>query len=134
MPVEIREDYAQNKSSEIFFLQYMQYNGEKSEPVWNGVANTESGYLFTVPESWNKKVSVQYGSSADSFVFTEIKTGAAVLEIFAVSKNDYQDKYEDYLFAAENETKNYYVKSYLEPEDHFYIEPETFGERFIFIG
>ena len=133
MPVEIREDYAQNKSSEIFFLQYMQYNGEKSEPVWNGVANTESGYLFTVPESWNKKVSVQYGSSADSFVFTEIKTGAAVLEIFAVSKNDYQDKYEDYILAAEDETKNYYVKLAEGEESEFYIAPETISESFIFI-
>ena len=133
MPVELREDYAQDKSSEIFFLQYMQYNGEKSEPVWNGVANTESGYLFTVPESWNKKVSVQNGSSTDSFVFTNVKTGAAVLEIFAVSKNDYQDKYEDYILAAEDETKNYYVKLAEGEESEFYIAPETISESFIFI-
>ena len=133
MPVEFREDYAQDKSSEIFFLQYMQYNGEKSEPVWNGVANTENGYLFAVPESWNKKVYAQYGSSADSFVFTNVKTGEAVLEIFAVSKNDYQDKYEDYVLAAEDETKNYYVKLTEGEESEFYIAPETLSESFIFI-
>ena len=133
MPVEVRKDSPQDKSSEIFFLQYMRYNGEKSEPVWNGVANTESGYLFSVPENWNKKISVQYGSSTDSFVFTNIKTGEAVLEIFAVSKSDYQDKYEDYVFAAEDETKNYYVKLVSGEESEFYIEPETISEKFIFI-
>ena len=133
MPVEVREDYAQDASSEIFFLQYMQFNGENSVPVWNGVANTENGYLFAVPESWNKKITVSYGSSSESFVFTETKTGNEVLEIFAVSKNDYQDKYEDYVLAAENEAKNYYVKFFAEEESAFYIEPETISERFIFI-
>ena len=133
MPVEVREDYAQDISSEIFFLQYMQFGGETSVSVWNGVANTESGYLFAVPESWNEKVTVSYGSSSESFVFTEKKTGNEVLEIFAVSKNDYQDKYEDYVFAAEDETKNYYVKFFVGEESAFYIEPETISESFIFI-
>ena len=133
MPVEVREDYAQDASSEIFFLQYMQFSGENSVPVWNGVANTESGYLFAVPESWNEKITVGYGSSYESFVFTENKTGKTVFEIFAVSKNDYQDKYEDYVLAAEDETKNYYVKFFAEKESAFYIEPETISESFIFI-
>lgn len=133
MPVEVREDYAQDASSEIFFLQYMQYNGENSVPVWNGVANTEGGYLFAVPESWNEKVTVSYGPSTESFVFTENKTGNTVLEIFAVSKNDYQDKYEDYVLAAEDETKNYYVKFFAEEGSDFYIEPEKISESFVFI-
>ena len=82
----------------------------------------------------NEKFEIKFGSSADEFLFAEKGTGETVFVIFAVSKNDYQDKYEDCVFAAENETKNYYIKSYLEPESDFYIEPETFGERFIFIG
>jgi hypothetical protein len=133
MPVEFREDYAQDKSSEIFFLQYMHFNGEKSEPVWNGVANTESGYLFAVPEKWNEKITAKFGSSPDSFVFSENKSGKAVLEIFAVSKNDYQDKYEDYILAAKDETKNYYVKILVGQESEFYLAPETISENFIFI-
>ncbi|MBE6900047.1 MAG: hypothetical protein E7479_05205 [Ruminococcaceae bacterium] len=134
MPVEYREDYAHEASEEKFFLQYMQFDGEESKPVWNGAANPEGGYLFEVPESWNEKFEIKFGSSADEFLFAEKGTGETVFVIFAVSKNDYQDKYEDCVFAAENETKNYYIKSYLEPESDFYIEPETFGERFIFIG
>ena len=133
MPVEIREDYAQDVTEEIFFLQYMQYNGDKSEPVWNGVANTESGYLFAVPESWNEKITVSYGASKEEFVFKDKKTGGEILKIFAVSKNDYQDKYDDYVFVAEDETKNYYVELFAGEESEFYIEPENFKKSFIFI-
>ena len=133
MPVEFREDYAQEASSEIFFLQYMQYNGETSAPVWNGVANTESGYLLALPESWNEKAECGFGSSMDEFVIKDKKTGSEIFKIFAVSKNDYQDKYEDLLFAAEDETKNYYVKTFVNEESEFYIEPEKIAESFIFI-
>ncbi len=133
MPVEFREDYAQDVSEEIFFLQYMQYNGEKSEAVWNGISNTESGYLFAVPESWNEKTTVGYGSSSEEFVFYNKNNGSEILKIFAVSKNDYQDKYEDYIFAAEDETKNYYVESFVNEESEFYIDPEKIAESFIFV-
>ena len=61
------------------------------------------------------------------------KNGNEIFEIFAVSKNDYQDKYEDYILAAEDETKNYYVKLAEGEESEFYIAPETISESFIFI-
>ena len=133
MPVEYREDYARDASDKIFFLQYMQYNGETSEIIWNGAANTEGGYLFSVPEKWNEKISVKTGSSSDEFVFTENKTENVVCEIFAVSKNDYQDKYEELILAAEDETKFYYVKSFVDEKSEFYIAPEKYSESFIFI-
>ncbi|MBE6892405.1 MAG: hypothetical protein E7482_00095 [Ruminococcaceae bacterium] len=133
MPVEYREDYARDASDKIFFIQYMQYNGETSEIIWNGAANTEGGYLFSVPEKWNEKISVKTGSSSDEFVFTENKTGNVVCEIFAVSKNDYQDKYEELILAAEDETKFYYVKSFVDEKSEFYIAPEKYSESFIFI-
>ncbi|MBP1569365.1 MAG: hypothetical protein J6A12_03120 [Oscillospiraceae bacterium] len=133
MPVEFREDYAQDASEEFFFLQYMQYDGEKSKAVWNGFANTEGGYLFEVPEKWNEKITVKIGSSPDEFVFSESKNGNVVYEIFAISKNDYQDKYEDCVLAAEDKTKNYYIKSFVDEKSEFYIAPEKYSESFIFI-
>ena len=133
MPIEFREDYAQQATEEIFYVQYMQYDGTKSEPVWNGIINNESGYLFEVPESWNEKIRADFGSSSEEFIFVEKESGKVIFEIFAVSKSDYQDKYEDYIFAAEDETKNYYVKAYAEAESEFYISPESYNERFIFI-
>lgn len=132
MPVEYREDYAHEASDEIFFLQYMQYNGEEAQAVWNGVANTENGYLFAVPESWNDEFTVSFGTSAGEFVFTDNKSGEVVFTIFAVSKNDYQDKYEDYILAAEDGTNNYYIKASIEPESEFYIAPEDYRSSFIF--
>ena len=131
MPVEYREDYAHEASEEIFFLQYMQFDGEKSEAVWNGAANTKNGYLFAVPEKWNDEFAISFGSSGE-FVFAEKKTGKTVFEIFAVSKNDYQDKYEDYVLAAEDENNNYYIKSAISPESELYINPEQYRECFIF--
>ncbi len=133
MPVEVREDYAQEASENIFFLQYVQHNGTEAVPVWNGVANTENGYIFAVPENWNKTVEIQKSASSDRFVFVEKKSGNEILEIFAVSKSDYQDKYEDYVLAAEDETKNYYVKSFVSEESPYYIPPEIYMENFIFI-
>ena len=133
MPVEYREDYAQDASEEIFFLQYLQYNGESSVPVWNGVANTEGGYLFAVPENWNENITAKLGSSKESFIFEEKETGNVIYEIFAVSKSDYQDKYEDYVLAAENEEKFYYIKSFVEETGEYYISPENYAESFIFI-
>ncbi len=129
-PVEYREDYAQEASDKIFFIQYMSYDGTEAKPVWNGIVNSESGYLFAVPESWNEKVSVSFGKSAEELVFTE--NGKVILEICSVTKNDYQDKYEDYIFAAEDETKNYYVKTFAEPESEFYVLPEYFKNNIIF--
>ena len=131
MPVEYRDDYAHEASDELFFLQYVQYNGEKPEVVWNGAANTESGYLFSVPENWNEKYTISFGPAGE-FVFSDKKSGKPVFEIFSVSKNDYQDKYEDYVLAAEDETNNYYIKSGIDPESAFYIDPENYRECFIF--
>lgn len=133
MPVEFREDYAQDASDEIFFLQYFQHDGTDSVPVWNGFADTVNGYLFSVPESWNEKVSAAYGPSSDCFVFTDAKNGDILYEIYSVSKNDYQDEYEDCVLAAEDETRNYYIKSFVGGESEFFLSPENFEEHFIFI-
>ncbi len=132
LPVEFREDYAQEASEKIFFLQYMDYEESAAKPVWNGVANTEGGYLFSVPESWNEKVSVSFGNSSDELIFKDIETEEIILEVCSVMKSDYQDKYEEYIFAAEDEIKNYYVKIFAGPESEFYIVPESFEKSFIF--
>ena len=132
LPVEYREDYAQEASEKIFFLQYMSCAGTETKPVWNGIANTEGGYLFAVPESWNEKISAAFGNSADELIFTDVSTGETILEICSVLKSDYQDKYEDYIFAAEDETKNYYVKILAGPESEFGASPEDFKNSFIF--
>ena len=133
MPVEVRNDSAQGKTEEVFFIQYMQYDGEVSSAVWNGAANTEAGYLFAVPESWNEKVDITIDSSGNELVFSNIETGEEILRIFAVLKNDYQDKYEDYTLGAEDETKYYYIKASAAPESEFYIAPEDYEKSFIFI-
>ena len=133
MPAEVRKDYAREASESIFFIQYVQHNGTEAVPVWNGIANTENGYLFEVPEKWNKTVEIEKSAASNSFVFCEKKNGNKIFEIFAVSKNDYQDKYEDYILAAEDETKNYYVKSYVAEGNEYYISPEKYTGSFIFI-
>lgn len=133
MPVEVREDYAQDATDDIFYLQYVQYNGTESFPVWNGIANTENGYLFTVPEEWNKTVNVSFGSTADELIFSDASTGEEILYIRAVLKSDYQDKYEDLFLAASDETKNYYVKSNTDPESGYYIPYDILKISFIFI-
>ena len=131
-PVEYREDYARDASEDIFFIQYMSYDGIEAETVWNGIVNNEEGYLFSVPESWNEKVTVSFGTSAGELVFKETRSGKVILEVCSVMKSDYQDKYEDYILSAEDETKNYYVKIFAEPESEFYIVPETIEKNFIF--
>lgn len=133
MPVELREDYSRTETDELFFIQYMQYDGEISVPVWNGIANTENGYLFAVPESWNERVEVMLASSGDEVIFTDTETGEEILRIFAVLKSDYQDKYEDYILCAQDEAKYYYITSAAEPESDFYIAPEIYEKCFIFI-
>ena len=133
VPVEFREDYAQSASDKIFFMQYMQYDGTVCETVWNGVANTENGYLFALPESWNTKTKVSVISSGDVMTFVSAATGEEILSIRAVLKNDYQDKYEEFILGAEDETKNYYIKISAEPGSEFYIAPEELENCFIFI-
>lgn len=133
MPVEYREDYAKDESDKIFFVQYMQYNGTETKVVWNGVANTENGYLFKLPQNWNDKVTVKFGSSADEMVFIENESGRVLYEIYTVSKNDYQDKYEEYVFAAEDKSKNYYIRSFVDMQSEFYLNPTNYTESFIFI-
>ncbi len=131
MPVEVREDYAQSASDEIFLIQYMEYNGETSVPVWNGVPNTEKGYIFAIPESWNQKVMVTL--SGDDLVLTEKSTGEEILIVHSVLKSDYQDKYEDYILGADDGANNYYVELKAEPETEFYLDPEIIETSFIFI-
>lgn len=133
MPVEYRDDYAQQSSDEIFYLIYMQYDGNDSNAVWNGIANTECGYLFEVPEIWNENITIKFGSSTDEMIFTDKTTGRVIYEIFAVSKNDYQDKYEEYVLASEDKSKNYYIKSHVDEKNKYYISPEKYAESFIFI-
>lgn len=133
MPVEVREDYASEKTDIIYYLQYVKLSGEKAVPVWNGIANSQSGYLFTLPENWNDKIGISFNSADNEMLFVNKDDGKVVMKICEADKSDYQDEYEDYVLAAESETKNYYVKSFTEPENEFYIDPETFDECFIFI-
>ena len=133
MPVEVREDYAQEASKKVFFIRYMQYDGTKSVPVWNGVANTEGGYMFRVPESWNDETTASFSSSGSELVIKNNKTGETILVVNTALKNDYQDKYEDFVLASEDETKNYYIKSFTEEGSKFYLSPETYSDCFIFI-
>ncbi|MBQ6877230.1 MAG: hypothetical protein IJO22_02375 [Oscillospiraceae bacterium] len=134
LPVEFREDYAREASDKIFYLQYMRCNGAVAYPMENGVLNFENGYFFSVPENWNEKISVSKGTSFDELIFTDSETGEVVFEIYAVMKSDYQDKYEDYILASEDETKNYYVKSAVGEESEFFLDPESYEERFIMIS
>ena len=132
-PVEVREDYAKEKNSNIYYLQYMQVAEETAYPVWNGVANSENGYLFALPIQWNDRVTPSFNSLNNELVFSETETGKVVFKICMVQKSDYQDKYEDYTLAAEDGTRNFYAKSFVEPETPFYLEPEQYENFFIFI-
>lgn len=132
MPVEVREDYAREASDDIFFLNYMQCSGAEAESVWNGIANTENGYLFAIPEKWNKTVRAFITSSGDELTVTD-KEGRTILEVRAVLKSDYQDKYEEYFLAAENGDKNYYIKTFVTEESEFHLPEEELKNAFIFI-
>ena len=146
MPVEIREDYANKKTDKIYYLQYVNLVQTEQEieeslhisekealSVWSGIANPAGGYLFELPEIWSKDAKVSIDSASSEMLFVDKDTGEVLLKICAADKNDYQDKYEDYILVAENATKNYYVKTFMEPENKFYIDPETFEECFNFI-
>ncbi len=132
-PVEVREDYAKEKSSNIYYLQYMQVGEEEAYVVWNGIANTENGYLFALPIQWNERVTPSYSSLNNELVFSESETGKVIFKICAVPKSDYQDKYEDYILVAEDGTRNFYAKSFVDPEAPYYLDPEQYDEFFIFI-
>ncbi len=133
MPSEVREDYAQEKTEEIFLLQYMQYNGTESLPVWNGVANTAAGYIFALPESWNGKVFVEISSDGEEMTVREKESKKAILSVYSVSKSEYQDEYEDYILGDSKDDKNYYVKFAEENESKIEFNPEEFEINFIFI-
>ncbi len=133
IPMEIREDSAHERSEEIFFLSFMQYDGETSKSVWNGVANTKKNYLFALPESWNALVDVSVNASGEELIITEKESGETVLKIFAVLKSDYQDKYEDYILGAEDEVHNYYIEAITEEGENFRVDPEKLSQSFIFI-
>lgn len=132
-PVEVREDYAREASETVYYLEFMQYNGTSSMPVWHGVANTKAGYLFAVPVPWNSAAKVSIDSTSGELCFTEAESGEPVLKIHAVLKNDYQDKYENYIFAAENGEYNYYIEALAAEESNFYIDPAEFENHFIFM-
>lgn len=132
LPVEYREDYAREASEDIYYIQYMRCDGMVVSSIETGIFSGENGYFLLVPEHWLDKVSVAKGDSDDEILFTVSETGETILEICAAKKSDYQDKYEGYIFAAEDETKNYYVKVLAEPESEFYLFPEYFEESFIF--
>ena len=66
-------------------------------------------------------------------LFVDKNSGKTIMKICEADKSDYQDEYEDFVLVAESETKYYYVKSFMEPENYFYIDPKTFEECFRFI-
>ncbi|MBQ7124575.1 MAG: hypothetical protein IJO01_08225 [Oscillospiraceae bacterium] len=133
LPVEVRDDYAQEASDTVYYLEYMQYNGVNSVPAWHGVANTESGYLFTLPRPWNSAATAVIDSASGELSFVSAENGETVLRVHTVLKSDYQDKYEDYVLAAESEDHYFYVEALADPESNFYIDPITFEDCFILI-
>ncbi len=132
-PVEVREDYAREASETVFYFEYMQFDGTVSVPVWHGIANTESGYLFSVPNEWNTAAEVSIDSASGELCFTDAKTGEPVLKIHRVLKSDYQDKYENYVLAAENGDYNYYIEALSALESNLYIDPADYRSCFTFI-
>ncbi len=134
LPVEYREDYAREASEKIYYLRYMRCDGMTAYPVENGIFNAENGYFFSVPESWNEKVTVSKGAFSDEIIFTDSETGDVILEIHAVMKSDYQDKYEDHILASDDETKNYYIKTEVGEQSEFFLDPESYKDRFIMIS
>ena len=132
-PVEVREDYAREASEKVYYLEFMQYNGSVSEAVWHGVANSEAGYLFSVPYEWNSTAEATIDSSSGELRFKNIKTGEIIIKIHTVLKSDYQDKYENYIFAAENGEFNYYIETFITEENNFHIDPAEFQNCFTFI-
>ena len=133
LPVEVREDYARKKSDELYYIQFEQVVEENTITVWNGAVNPENGFLFEVPEAWNDRTKLNYNSLNNELVFIEKESGKVIFKICTVQKSDYQDKYEEYTLVAEDGTRNFYAKSFAEPEDNFYIDPEEFEERFMFM-
>ncbi len=132
-PVEVRDDYAREASETVYYLEFMQYNGTVSAPVWHGVANSEAGYLFSVPVQWNSAAKVTIDSASGELCFRSIETGEEVLKIHTVLKSDYQDKYENYILAAENGEFNYYIEALAAEESNFYIDPADYQNCFTFI-
>ena len=114
-------------------MQFASASEKEALSVWSGIANPAGGYLFELPEIWSKDAKVSIDSASSEMLFVDKDTGEVLLKICAADKNDYQDKYEDYVLAAEDETKNYYIKFFAGEESAFYIEPETISESFIFI-
>ncbi|MBR2042213.1 MAG: hypothetical protein IJ945_07575 [Oscillospiraceae bacterium] len=132
-PVEVREDYAREASDKVYYLEYMQYDGTNSSAVWHGIANAEAGYLFSVPEFWNSAAEAVIDSSSGELRFKSIESGETILKIHSVLKSDYQDKYENYILAAENGEYNYYIEALAPEESKFYTDPAEFENCFTFI-
>lgn len=132
-PVEVREDYATEASDELYYIQYMQLVDEEAKVAWNGIANTQDGYIFAVPAAWNERATLSFNSLDNEMVFIDKETSRVIFKICMSEKSDYQDKFEDYVLVAEDETRNFYVKSFVEPEDNFYLDPELYEKCFIFI-
>lgn len=131
MPIEVREGYAQGASDEIFITQYMEYDGENSLPVWNGIPNTEKGYLFAIPEAWNERVTATI--FGDTLTVYNKENNEEILSIHTVLKSDYQDKYEEFILGAESGEYNFYVEIKAPGEGEFHLDPEAIKSAFIFI-
>ena len=111
----------------------MQLVDEEAKGAWNGIANTQDGYIFAVPAAWNERATLSFNSLDNEMVFIDKETSRVIFKICMSEKSDYQDKFEDYVLVAEDETRNFYVKSFVEPEDNFYLDPELYEKCFIFI-
>ena len=134
-PVEIREDPATQENKNYFYLQYMSFNGETSDPVWCGFVDPEEGFGFRLPESWADAVGISYNETYREYRFTEEESGIEVLRLRLVLQNEYQDRFEeDYVLLGENQTKVFSAFVSDKAQEPFWLDPDTLKARFSFIG
>lgn len=134
-PVEIREDAASQENKNYFYLQYMRFNGENSDPVWSGFVDPEEGFGFKLPESWAENVGISYNEAYGEYRFTAKESTTEVLRLRVAPKNEYQDRFEeDYVLLGENQTKVFSAFVPINADEPFYLDPSALKTRFSFIG
>ncbi len=114
-------------------------SGNAWEPVRNCVINESHRYMITLPESWNRHVTIVNQPETGEWTFLRYsdkksEPGTALLRLKVYSVKDYHDKFEnDFFFLLGKQGLFEYYAYIPENSDPLHITPQELAQMFSFV-